>query len=370
MQPIRLAYQAPVQQGAVVVLPAAVQGRMARVGTAVLDCFLPRSPVSGWRSFFPIPVMADRALGFMAYNVHKFRAERSVKVLELGFADRPELVTGERDILATGLRVKRHAKAVFQNLQRVAPDWPRSLWDLNPTGPNRWGWELLVEGREVRNAFAFPGGKIVVFDGLLQDCWNYIRARQREVRAGGEWAVEVRRPGPNGAERRVAVDLSSVRYEDMVAALIGHEMTHVVARHGLFSLLIRAMLNLMLILCIELLRRIASRSMEGVHGERITQEDPSLVDSIVNVLMLWKSRINEYEADAFGMTLAKRAAYNPLGAVALQDLFRRVQPKTTWLHQAMNLLETHPRSDFRISALVDKLRKDPEMRAVVRPVVA
>ncbi|KAJ0713964.1 putative peptidase M48 [Helianthus annuus] len=117
-------------------------------------------------------------------------------------------------------------------------------------------WEVLVVKNDIVNAYCLPGGKIVVFTGILKH----------------------------------------FKTDEEIATIIGHEVAHVVARHAVE----RFTKNIWLVL-----------------GQLILYEfvNPDLVDiSSVFLLDLPFSRRMEIEADHIGVLLMASAGYDPRGA--------------------------------------------------------
>jgi Zn-dependent protease with chaperone function len=350
---------------------------LGRVVTRIADGVLPRCPVSGRRCLLPIPHVVDRMLGGANFFFYKLSAPRSIKELELNSVQNPEMVSSDQATLAQ-LRQSRQisaaqtAQAVFDRLKPQVPTWPVSVWDLNPWADNHREWQLLVEGNDACNAFALPGGKIVVFDGILQKIWDRVKAKQLAVANGGTWTVTTQVRNQDRQLEQVTLDLSSVKYEDVVAALIGHEMTHVAARHGIFRILVTTLLSLALNLLVALLAAGAQRQSRPV--DRRMPMDHLLfglmhlinacADFIVRLLTLSLSRSNEYEADRYGMKIARNGQLNPLGALALQELFESMQPEDNFIRRVMNVFSTHPSSAQRIGALVQELKDNREFERV------
>lgn len=162
---------------------------------------------------------------------------------------------------------------------------------------NGYKWEFnLVDNKEV-NAWCMPGGKVVVYTGLLPITQN----------------------------------------EAALAIVLGHEITHAVAGHG----------N-------ERMSQGMVAQGLGAVGDMLTSNNPK-VNSIFNNtfglgaqvgVLLPNSRKQEYEADRFGLIFAAMAGYNPREAI----------PFWTRMSQAggqkpPEFLATHPSDENRIARL-------------------
>ncbi len=161
-------------------------------------------------------------------------------------------------------------------------------------------FEFTVLNNSVPNAWALPGGKIAINRGLL---------------------VELR----NEAE---------------LAAVLGHEIVHSLARHGAQSqergMLVQGGL-------------LASQIGAVIGG--VDEQTAGLVLTGVSVgaqlIQTRYGRDAEMESDLYGMRLMKAAGYNPSAAVTLQETFVRLSEgrQSSWLE---GLFASHPPSQDRV----------------------
>ena len=160
-------------------------------------------------------------------------------------------------------------------------------------------WEYnLVDSKEV-NAWCMPGGKIVVYTGLLPITQN----------------------------------------EAALAVVLGHEITHALARHG----------N----------ERMSQGIVQQLGGVALSvalankpAETQNLFQSAYGVgtnvgVMLPFSRKDEYEADKFGLYFAAMAGYNPQEAVPLWERMA----KAGGGNRPPEILSTHPVEENRIAEI-------------------
>jgi len=130
-----------------------------------------------------------------------------------------------------------------------------------------WDWELVtIESDEV-NAFATLGGKLVVMTGLLA-------AMEEMLEAGKIGSVS-----------------------DAVAAVLGHEIGHAIARHSAENL---------------------SWLPLQIPFFAFSYKSPLMQSIFQYYIQLPFSRQNEYEADKIGITLMARAGFDPDEAMLLQ----------------------------------------------------
>ncbi|MBS1737645.1 MAG: M48 family metallopeptidase [Bacteroidetes bacterium] len=159
-------------------------------------------------------------------------------------------------------------------------------------------WEFnLVDNKEV-NAWCMPGGKVVVYTGLLPVTQN----------------------------------------EAALAIVLGHEITHAVAHHGQ-----------------ERISQALVAQGAEVAGNIFTQGN-SNANNIFNAVfapsaqvgfLLPNSRNQEYEADHYGLIFAAIAGYNPREAVPFWTRMSALKTGS----QPPEILSTHPLDSKRIEKL-------------------
>jgi predicted Zn-dependent protease len=162
---------------------------------------------------------------------------------------------------------------------------------------NNTPWEVKVfESKEV-NAFALPGGHIGVYTGLL----------------------------------KVATT------QDQLAAVLGHEVSHVLAHHS------------------------AERYSEQIAADLgtsvvsiVTGVDSQLLGGAAGLVLLRFSRTQESEADLLGLDLMSRAGFDPHAAVALWQNME----KAAGSNKPPELLSTHPSDERRIEQLQERIPQD------------
>ncbi len=161
---------------------------------------------------------------------------------------------------------------------------------------NSTPWEVRVfESKEV-NAFALPGGHIGVYTGLLK-----VAATQ-----------------------------------DQLAAVLGHEVSHVLAHHSAERYSEQMAANI-------------GTSVVSI----VTGVDSQLLGGATGLVLLRFSRTQESEADLLGLDLMSRAGFDPRGAVSLwQNMEKAGGGKPP------ELLSTHPSDARRIEQLEERLPQD------------
>ena len=174
-----------------------------------------------------------------------------------------------------------------------------------------YAWEFNLTQDTELNAFCMPGGKIVVYQGML----NLIG---------------------NGADR-----------DDELAAVIGHEVGHAMAKHGNE----RASQQLL-----------ASMGSTVV-GVAVSGQSTQMQQAIATAYglgaqygaLLPFSRKQELEADYIGIVLATIAGYDADAAVTLWEKMEANSTNTT-----PEFMSTHPSSSSRIKQLQKNI---PEVKA-------
>ena len=97
---------------------------------------------------------------------------------------------------------------------------------LNPAGEDtKFDYRIKTVHSTQVNAFAVPAGGMVIFTQIVKEIDAAIKSR-----AITETTVEF----ADGSKAKV--DLSGVKLEDALAALLGHEMTHAASRHSIVAI--------------------------------------------------------------------------------------------------------------------------------------
>lgn len=188
--------------------------------------------------------------------------------------------------------LNNYVQQVGQNIGRVThrPHLPYSFQVVNAT---------------YVNAYAFPGGSIACTRGIL-----------------------------------LALD-----NEAELAALLGHELGHVNARHTAQQIS-KGMLTQVVVGGFSILA--------GTKGTMLGQLAGQLGSIGAGVLLAAYSRENEREADALAMDYMVKAGYSPQGMVGLMDMLRNLSKNSPSTIEMM--FATHPMSDERYQTAVTNLR--------------
>jgi beta-barrel assembly-enhancing protease len=162
-------------------------------------------------------------------------------------------------------------------------------------------FEFAVLNNSVPNAWALPGGKIAINRGLLTELGS----------------------------------------EAELAAVIGHEIVHSLARHGAQSQERGTLLQ----------GGLAAAQIGAALGGVEENTSGLLLGGLSVGAQLVHTRYGrgaELESDLYGMRLMKAAGYDPTAAITLQETFVRLSEgrKTNWLE---GLFASHPPSQERVS---------------------
>ena len=187
-------------------------------------------------------------------------------------------------------------KKVGENIQHAVEQYVKDKGD-----PNRldgYKWEFNVVDTKTVNAWCMPGGKIVVYSGLLPITEN----------------------------------------ENALAVVLGHEISHAVARHG-NERMSQAM-------AAQVGGSILSITLSG--KSQVTQDIFLQSYGVGSTLGLLKySRKHESEADRLGLLFMAIAGYDPNEAIAFWERMM----KATGTNSTMEILSTHPSDQQRIDDL-------------------
>jgi predicted Zn-dependent protease len=200
-----------------------------------------------------------------------------------------------------------------------------------------YDYRVKVIRSTVANAFATAGGGMVIFTEIIEEIRDAIATdRNNKI-------VDV-----HFADGSVAkVDLSAVTVEDVIDALLCHEMIHVASRHTLTQLA--------LVLVLTLVLNVVRALITGAFGEDSTPHQflLQIQDLIMQYLLNYHSRLHEYEADVTSIELMRNAGCNPLGAIYLQEILTRMYRNgcLDWIHRNLEFLFTHPYGERRKRAL-------------------
>ncbi len=183
-------------------------------------------------------------------------------------------------------------------VQNYVADVGRRIANICDRRDVKYSFKVL-DSNEI-NAFACPGGFIYIYKGLMKQMDN----------------------------------------EAQLAAVLAHEVGHVVARHSMKRLQAAYGYSIL---------------MEVALGDKMSQTAQQMVDAAAGLILLGYGRDNEYEADDYGILYAKKAGYNPKGMIQIFEKFKQMegQPPNTF----EKLLMSHPPAGDRINNGNNEIQK-------------
>ena len=224
--------------------------------------------------------------------------------LALGFKSAQEVLKTEK--VSSDPQKNAMVKRIGERIAQVATN-------QYPVAKN-FTWEFFViENHEEANAFCLPGGKVFVYTGLFKYAAN----------------------------------------DDELAAVMGHEIGHALARHGAERM------------SSGQLQQMGGQVLGAVMQSRGQPAQTAMVMQAFGIgtqlgIMLPHSRTQEYEADHIGLVLASKAGYNPRAALSFWEKFG-ASGKTP-----PEYLSTHPAPANRISEIRALLPKTIPMYEAAR----
>jgi beta-barrel assembly-enhancing protease len=174
------------------------------------------------------------------------------------------------------------------------------------------GWHFVIVDDDVINAVSAPGGYIMVNRGLIQ----------------------------------------AAKSEDQLAAVLAHEVAHVIRGHALGSIKKSRWANVGK----EFLD--SSVELDAAALGNLTQAFEGAMDDMIDSLVVkGYSRDTEFEADKVGLQILVKAGYNPQAFVELLRTLDKVVPKTG----TTGMGATHPKPADRIAKLEKEVGKQKKV---------
>lgn len=254
------------------------------------------------RTLTIFPLLIAGAIALWQY----FGAEKVV-IPETGRTARVGLSTDQEKVL--GLQSYREVVSQsdlvtsgpeYERVVRVA----RKLTGAVGEAGKDFDWQVSVIRSDQANAFCLPGGKIAVYTGILKHTQN----------------------------------------DAGLAAVMGHEMAHAIARHGSQRLLQSAVTQTVM--------TGASLSFSDMDWDKRRMVIAALGAGAQFGVLLPFSRKHESEADELGLIYMARAGYDPAEAIAFWQRMSEAKGQ-----QPPEFASTHPSNATRIAQLRELLPK-------------
>lgn len=163
-------------------------------------------------------------------------------------------------------------------------------------------WEVVLFDSPQVNAFALPGGKIGVYTGILQVTEN----------------------------------------QDQLAAIMGHEVGHVIAGHSNERLSSNQ--------AASGVQQVAGMLLGGQDEQTQAISMSALGLGLQYGVLMPYGRTHEKEADIIGQDLMAKSGFNPTAAVALWQNMSKLSDSST-----PEFMSTHPSNETRIDKLTEHL---------------
>ena len=231
-------------------------------------------PVTGRKQLNLVPNAMIQGLAFSEYD----SVVRSSPTLSQ-YDERAQMVT------RIGARIQ-HAVESYMQQNNMSKELKNFKWEFNTINEN------------IVNAWCMPGGKVVVYTGLLSVTQN----------------------------------------ETALAVVMGHEIAHAVARHGNERMSQGLLINFGGLVLEEALKEKKGETQALFLGLYVIGSNLALA--------LPNSRMQESEADKLGLIFMSMAGYDPVEAI---PFWQRMAALNT--HKIPQFLSTHPSDATRIEKL-------------------
>lgn len=162
-------------------------------------------------------------------------------------------------------------------------------------------WQFGVNNSDHINAFAAPGGVVIVTKGML----------------------------------------AQLRNEAELAGVLGHEVAHVTRKHHLNALRKNAVMSL-------IGAGVSAATADSKHADLVKK----LAGPTRELYARGLDKADEYEADRIGVVLAARAGYDPFGLPTVLSTLASADPQDNFLSL---MYKTHPLPQARLDKLVPGL---------------
>jgi predicted Zn-dependent protease len=195
----------------------------------------------------------------------------------------------QKEHISTDPKQNKYVQCVAQAITRAIPA------QYSATNPGQW--EVVVFNSDDVNAFALPGGRIGVYTGLLKVAKN----------------------------------------QDQLAAVIGHEVSHVLAQHSNERLSQSQVANMGMAAADSILKNSTTKA-------------PAMAALGMGVqygVLMPYSRAHETEADVLGLQLMALAGFKPQESVTLWNNMAAASKGNA----PLEILSTHPSDQTRIRQL-------------------
>ena len=214
----------------------------------------------------------------------------------------------KKNILMEDTKDSKMIKDIGVNISQSIEKYYLKINETNPVKNFNWEFALLDEkdnnGEEIKNAWCMPGGKVAFFTGILPIAKN----------------------------------------EDGIASIMGHEIAHAFARHGVESLTRHSVLQLgtLAISQNNKARNLLNKTYKLLGSNR------GIYSDIVNYgVLLPFSRTMESEADYMGLAFMNLSGFNMYESI---KVWERMQLANKGKYPA-EFMSSHPSPENRINKI-------------------
>jgi len=173
--------------------------------------------------------------------------------------------------------------------------------------PWKFKFHLLADAKTI-NAFALPGGQVFITLGLY----------------------------------------NKLTTEAELAGVLGHEIGHVLERHTAQQMA-KSQLGQYFVVAVG-----TATSDSG-----FSQSNPAMIAAVVNqMFQLRYSRVDESDADVWGLKLLEKANFDPRSMVTVMKILKAASNGKGSSHTP-EMFQTHPNPDLRIEQIEEYLKKNP-----------
>lgn len=248
------------------------------------------------RTWLPIPLIAAAVFAaFQYFSAEKVTNPETGRAARVALSSEQEQALGlqsYREVLAQSEVVESGPEK--EMVARVASRLARAVGD----DAQGFEWQVSLVRSEQANAFCLPGGKIVVFTGIL----------------------------------------AHTRTEAALAAVMGHEMAHAIARHGSQRMLRTSLAQTVMVG--------AQFSFSEMDYQQRQMVMAALGAGAQYGFILPFSREHENEADVMGLMYMAQAGYDPREAIGFWERMERAGGG-----QPPEFMSTHPSHATRVQRL-------------------
>jgi predicted Zn-dependent protease len=238
------------------------------------------------------------------FGRHRVVALSPDQELQLGAQAFREVLQKERsNVLSDQAAVSRIVQSIGHRLAKAAES-PAFREAVGLKKSQRFEWDFKVVRSDQVNAFCLPGGKVVVYTGILPTC---------ETESG-------------------------------LATVMGHEIAHALCRHGAERLGQQ-----------QLARAGQQAAAVGLGGMDSGQQQMlwAAISAGTQLGLLKYSRAHESEADRVGLLLMASAGYDPAEA---PEFWTRMARNSRGGGATAEFMSTHPSHQTRVADLRDWYR--------------